>query len=115
MLDETTAELAKMHHSPILATTEASFKMRRPVPLHTTLRIECKVDPACQWLLLCWDWSPLCSTCAARADVPSYPSGSCLHRLLADLQLSADKQNPRHALLGHRHCVRSIRGGVGIL
>lgn len=43
LLDETTAELAKMHLSPILATTEIAFKLRRPVPLNTTLRIECKV------------------------------------------------------------------------
>ena len=48
LLDETTAELAKMHLSPILATTEIAFKLRRPVPLNSTLRIECKVSVTAQ-------------------------------------------------------------------
>ena len=43
MLDESTAELAKMEFSPMLSTIEANFKIKRPVPLNTSLRIECKV------------------------------------------------------------------------
>ena len=43
MLDESTAELAKLEFSPMLSTIEAIFKIRKAVPLHTTLRIECEV------------------------------------------------------------------------
>ena len=43
MLDESTAELAKMEWAPVLATIEATFKIKKAVPLHTTVRIDCKV------------------------------------------------------------------------
>ena len=43
MLDEATAELGKMEFSPMLSTIEADFKIRKSVPLHTTLKIECEV------------------------------------------------------------------------
>ncbi len=46
LLDEATAELAKMEWAPVLATIEANFKIKKAVPLHTTLRIDCKVLPA---------------------------------------------------------------------
>ena len=44
LLDESTAELAKMVFTPLLSTIEANFKLKKPVPLHTTLRIDCKVS-----------------------------------------------------------------------
>ena len=44
LLDEATAELAKMEWAPVLATIEATFKIKKAVPLHTTLRIDCKVE-----------------------------------------------------------------------
>jgi hypothetical protein len=44
LLDESTAELAKMEFTPLLSTIEANFKLKKSVPLHTTLRIDCKVD-----------------------------------------------------------------------
>ena len=43
LLDEATAELGKMEFSPMLSTIEADFKIRKSVPLHTTLKIECEV------------------------------------------------------------------------
>lgn len=43
LLDEATAELGKMEFSPMLSTIEANFKIKKSVPLHTTLRIECQV------------------------------------------------------------------------
>jgi hypothetical protein len=43
LLDEATAELGKMEFSPMLSTIEADFKIKKSVPLHTTLRIECEV------------------------------------------------------------------------
>jgi len=43
LLDESTAELAKMEFTPLLSTIEANFKLKKAVPLHTTLRIDCKV------------------------------------------------------------------------
>ena len=41
VLDEATAELAKMEWQPFLSTVEAKFRIRRPVPLHASLRVEC--------------------------------------------------------------------------
>ncbi|CAL8465494.1 g5030 [Coccomyxa elongata] len=43
LLDEATAELGKMEFSPMLSTIEADFKIKKSVPLHTTLRIECQI------------------------------------------------------------------------
>ncbi|KAK9903261.1 hypothetical protein WJX75_001080 [Coccomyxa subellipsoidea] len=43
LLDEATAELGKMEFSPMLSTIEADFKIKKSVPLHTTLRIECEI------------------------------------------------------------------------
>ena len=42
-LDESTAELGKLEFAPLLSTIEASFKLKKAVPLHTSLRISCKV------------------------------------------------------------------------
>ena len=44
LLDEATAELGKMEFSPMLSTIEADFKIRKSIPLHTTLKIECEVS-----------------------------------------------------------------------
>lgn len=44
ILDEVTAELAKCEFSPTLSTTEANFKLKKPVPLHTTLRVQAEVN-----------------------------------------------------------------------
>jgi hypothetical protein len=43
ILDEATAELGKMDFSPMLSTIEADFKIKKSVPLHTTLSVECEV------------------------------------------------------------------------
>lgn len=43
VLDEATAELAKIHVAPIASTVEASFKIKKPVPLNTSLRVDCKI------------------------------------------------------------------------
>lgn len=43
LLDEATAELAKMEWAPTLATLEAAFKIKKSVPLNTTLRIACEI------------------------------------------------------------------------
>ncbi|KAL6780719.1 hypothetical protein ACKKBF_B12030 [Auxenochlorella protothecoides x Auxenochlorella symbiontica] len=43
VLDEATAELAKCEFTPVLATVEANFRIKKAVPLHTTLRVECRV------------------------------------------------------------------------
>jgi hypothetical protein len=42
-LDEATAELGKCDFAPFLATKEINFKISRPVPLHTTLLVRCKI------------------------------------------------------------------------
>lgn len=53
LLDEATAELGKMEFSPMLSTIEADFKIRKSVPLHTTLKIECEVsESSVRWHLL---------------------------------------------------------------
>ena len=46
LLDEATAELAKIEFAPLSSTAEASFKLKKPVPLHTTVRVDCKVKSA---------------------------------------------------------------------
>ena len=43
VLDEATAELGKIEFAPFLSTREATFSIRKPVPLHTTLAVKCKV------------------------------------------------------------------------
>ena len=47
LLDEATAELGKMEFSPMLSTIEADFKIRKSVPLNTTVKIECEVWDPC--------------------------------------------------------------------
>ena len=42
-LDEATAELGKCDFAPFLATKEITFQILRPVPLHTTLLVRCKI------------------------------------------------------------------------
>jgi hypothetical protein len=42
-LDEATAELGKCDFAPFLATKEINFQILRPVPLHTTLLVKCKI------------------------------------------------------------------------
>lgn len=44
LLDESTAELAKLEFSPVLSTIEANFQLKKPLPLHTTVRIDCQVS-----------------------------------------------------------------------
>lgn len=41
VLDEATAELGKCEFQPFLSTREATFAIKRPVPLHTTLAVRC--------------------------------------------------------------------------
>ncbi len=43
LLDESTAELAKMEFSPLVGTIEANFQLKKALPLHTTVRIDCQV------------------------------------------------------------------------
>lgn len=43
LLDETTAELAKLEFSPLCSTIEANFKLKKAVPLHITVRMDAKV------------------------------------------------------------------------
>jgi len=50
LLDEATAELGKMEFSPMLSTIEADFKIRKSVPLNTTVKIECEVRIPAQQL-----------------------------------------------------------------
>lgn len=52
VLDESTAELAKIEFVPFLSTRQASFKILKAVPLHTTLRVECKLTK--QAGIRCW-------------------------------------------------------------
>lgn len=53
LLDEATAELGKMEFSPMLSTIEADFKIKKSVPLHTTLRVECEVCPRTYLITFC--------------------------------------------------------------
>lgn len=41
-LDEATAELTKIAWKPVVSTVEISFKLRKAVPPHTSLLVECK-------------------------------------------------------------------------
>jgi hypothetical protein len=41
-----------MEFVPFLSTVEAAFKIRRPVPLNTTLRVECTLKQ--QRGIRCW-------------------------------------------------------------
>jgi hypothetical protein len=43
ILDEATAELGKMEFSPVLGTIDFSIKIKKRVPLHTSLLIKCEV------------------------------------------------------------------------
>ena len=65
LLDEATAELGKMEFSPMLSTIEADFKIRKSVPLHTTLKIECEVS-----------MSAILHT--HKVIIPPFSSGSCM-------------------------------------
>lgn len=47
ILDEATAELAKCVFTPLLATVEANFRIKKAVPLDTTLRVECRWAARC--------------------------------------------------------------------
>jgi hypothetical protein len=42
-LDEATAELGKCDFAPFLATKEITFQILRPLPLHTTMLVRCKI------------------------------------------------------------------------
>ena len=42
VLDEATAELAKMDFVPLVSTVEAAFKIKKAVPLHTSLLVQCR-------------------------------------------------------------------------
>lgn len=42
-LDEATAELAKCAWTPLLSTVEASFRLKKAVPLHKTLEVRCSI------------------------------------------------------------------------
>jgi hypothetical protein len=44
ILDEATAELAKIEMVPMVSTVEGHFKIKKPVPLHTSLKVECWVE-----------------------------------------------------------------------
>jgi hypothetical protein len=44
ILDEATAELGKMEFSPVLGTIDFSIKIKKRVPLHTSLLIKCEVS-----------------------------------------------------------------------
>lgn len=44
ILDEATAELAKIEMVPMVSTVEVHFKIKKPVPLHTSLLVECCVE-----------------------------------------------------------------------
>ena len=50
LLDESTAEIGKLEVSPLLTTIEMSCKLKKAVPLHTTLRIDAKVSPNFSYL-----------------------------------------------------------------
>ena len=43
ILDEATAELAKCVFVPFVSTVEITFRISKPVPLHESLLVECKV------------------------------------------------------------------------
>jgi hypothetical protein len=47
-LDEATAELAKIAWKPMVSTVDISFKIRKAVPTHTSLLVECRCAGALQ-------------------------------------------------------------------
>lgn len=69
LLDESTAELAKMELSPMLSTVEANFKIRKPVPLFTSLCIKCEVG--------CWKRAPHATLLLFRQDMQSSSVRAC--------------------------------------
>lgn len=72
LLDESTAELAKMDFAPLIGTIEANFKLKKAVPLHTSLKIECKITKIAG--MRCWvtgtlklpDSDTVLATCEAQ-------------------------------------------------
>lgn len=72
LLDEATAEAAKMAWAPTLATLEATFRIKKAVPLNTTLRIACVITKTQG--VRCWadgklssaDGNVLYATCEAQ-------------------------------------------------
>lgn len=52
VLDEATAELAKVEFQPFVSTREATFSIKRPVPLNESLLVECIVTEVKG--LRCW-------------------------------------------------------------
>jgi hypothetical protein len=52
VLDEATAELAKLEFAPFVSTVEGTFSIKKPVPLHTSLLVECKIKQ--QRGIRCW-------------------------------------------------------------
>lgn len=59
VLDEATAELAKMDFVPVVSTVEAAFKIKKAVPLHTSLLVQCSIKE--QRGIRCWVEGQLCS------------------------------------------------------
>ena len=47
VLDEATAELVKCELVMFMATSEITIKIKKPVPLHTSLIVEATVSDAC--------------------------------------------------------------------
>jgi acyl-coenzyme A thioesterase PaaI-like protein len=72
LLDEATAEAAKMAWAPTLATLDATFRIKKAVPLNTTLRIACRIKRTQS--VRCWvdgkltsaDGSVLYASCEAQ-------------------------------------------------
>ena len=52
ILDEATAEMAKIDFTPFVSTRQISFDIVKPVPLHETLLVECRITK--QKGLRCW-------------------------------------------------------------
>ncbi len=71
VLDEATAELAKIEFVPFLSTRQANFKILKTIPLHTTLMVQCRIMQ--QRGIRCWVDGSIettdgiqCATCNAE-------------------------------------------------
>ncbi|KDD75236.1 hypothetical protein H632_c792p0 [Helicosporidium sp. ATCC 50920] len=51
-LDEAASEMGKCDFAPVLGTVDASFRMHKAVPVHTSLRVECLITS--KRAVRCW-------------------------------------------------------------
>jgi acyl-coenzyme A thioesterase PaaI-like protein len=68
ILDETTAELVKCWRAPCCVTVELNAKIKKPVPLHHTVKIEAQIKEVQSNGLRIWTTAKLTDPSAPRGE-----------------------------------------------